>query len=117
MTRSAVAISLVLMPSEALAEVMDKVSTPWEPRRLVPLVIVTAICAGAAWRSGWTRTPAALVVAVVWAAAVFAFDLGCVALSLVFTVLILAGRRQRRGEAKRCRQKRGARSGNATTFD
>ncbi|ABC82644.1 hypothetical protein Adeh_2874 [Anaeromyxobacter dehalogenans 2CP-C] len=71
----------------------------------------------AAWRSGWTRTLAALVVAVVWAAAVFAFDLGCVALSLVFTVLILAGRRQRRGEAKRCRQRRGARSGNATTFD
>jgi hypothetical protein len=73
LTSGAVTAAL-LMPSAALAEVMDKVSAPWEPKRLVPLAVVTAICAVAARRSGLARTLVALVLAVTWAAAAFAFE-------------------------------------------
>jgi hypothetical protein len=70
----AVTTALLAAPSLAQAEVMDKVATPWEPARLVPLAIVTAICSVAARGSGWARTLAALVLAVAWATAAFSFD-------------------------------------------
>jgi hypothetical protein len=67
-----VTTTLLLTPSAAVAEVMDKVSTPWEVGRLVPLVIVTGLCAVSARRSGWALV--AVVLAVAWAAAGFTFD-------------------------------------------
>jgi hypothetical protein len=73
-TGAVVTTTLLLTPSAAVAEVMDKVSTPWEADRLVPLAIVTGLCALCARRSGWARTPVALVLAVAWAAAGFIFD-------------------------------------------
>lgn len=65
---------LLLLPSTVMAEVMDKVGTPWDLRRLVLVAIVSAVCATAAWRPGRARTLLALVLAVAWATMNIAFD-------------------------------------------
>jgi hypothetical protein len=71
-TGAVLTTTLLVTPSAAVAEVMDKVSTPWEVGRLVPLAIVTVLCAVSARRSGWALVAVALGVA--WAAAGFTFD-------------------------------------------
>jgi hypothetical protein len=61
------ALGVMMFPAFARAEVMDKVTPPWEPVLLLATGIMTAICALLARRPRWTSALLAVVLACAWA--------------------------------------------------